>query len=108
MNDKAKHTSGPWYIREYTNRPNPWSYEIISHARIGFAPIAEIEVNFEGKFQEEQQANARLIAAAPDLLEAIEPLLSIYLEIYGKEPDGELFVEVQNARKAIAKATNEE
>ena len=51
---------------------------------------------------QEQQANARLIAAAPDLLEALRGMLSC---CYDEERDDETIKAVEAARTAIAKAT---
>ena len=51
---------------------------------------------------EEQQANARLIAAAPALLEALRGMLSC---CYDEERDDETIKAVEAARSAIAKAT---
>lgn len=49
---------------------------ITSPARqdINIIPICEMDVDFTGAIGEEQEANARLIAAAPELLEACETL----------------------------------
>lgn len=39
--------------------------------------IVTIDVDFDGRIGDEQQANASLITAAPDLYEALEVILSI-------------------------------
>ena len=55
----------------------------------------------------EIQANARLIAAAPDLRETIEPLIVIALDaLDGMDPEtrGECERDIAKARAAIAKA----
>ena len=72
---KAKHTPGPWVIGSSEGR-------VLSHwDGIGYWEIANATVtNFRGDSGEmyfaggTQEANARLIAAAPDLLEALEGL----------------------------------
>lgn len=69
-----------------------------------------------GDTKEEAEANAKLIAAAPDLLEALQILASIPIEDFGKEskPDYPLMAwngtylkvsDVLKARAAIKKAT---
>lgn len=59
----SKHTPGPWVI--------------INH-QIGGADGKEVGNAFApGRPAVEQEANARLIAAAPDLLEALESILLI-------------------------------
>jgi hypothetical protein len=58
----------------------------------------------------EQHANARLIAAAPELLEALKDVterLALSLQVFGNSPEV-VNVNVANARAAIAKATGAE
>ena len=60
---KAKHTPGPW---AYHNTPTPFIY-----VNAGGLPICQIYTSTaHGQSMGEQFANARLIAAAPELLEA--------------------------------------
>ena len=92
----SKHTPGPWILKfgkgilhDYIIRgPNGW-------------PVACFE-HYKQATKKETKANARLIAAAPELLEALERLMvecdlvsDNALEAYTK------------ARAAIAKATGE-
>lgn len=78
MKDQT-HTPGPWQVAEYgQNRELP-AFRLI---RRGPATIAMITAQCEMdggkdhiKIDETTAANARLIAAAPDLLEALEGLL---------------------------------
>ena len=90
------HTPGPWHYR----RGDEWSHSVVTHH--GTLPdgsqncwtVADIN-----KMREpEHEANARLIAAAPELLEALKRLLTD--EDY---PQAE-----RVARAAIAKATGEQ
>lgn len=56
----SKHTKGPWDV----NRYNDLAYTIISKSDMDRQDDSFIE-------DEEDEANAKLIAAAPDLLEAL-------------------------------------
>lgn len=83
--------------------PGPWKDGIeiplkaISCERAGFALVF---INTGSPKRDEQaQANARLISAAPELLEAIEALTANYADV---EPGGSK--NVDKARAAIAKA----
>ncbi|MEE9594268.1 MAG: hypothetical protein V3V92_02605 [Candidatus Hydrothermarchaeales archaeon] len=101
---KPKHTPGPWHISglawEYGNDltiyaetetyKNPWN---IGRA---YGPGNLVRQS------EETRANARLIAAAPDLLEAIQLLLTSPAE--DVKVKGQALRAVRAMREAIAKA----
>jgi len=58
-----KHTPGPWIVK--------WDYNVFSGER-GIATCGGYTDNYRaGAIHAENRANARLIAAAPELLEAI-------------------------------------
>ena len=89
----AAHTPGPWTIL-----PNTPHFVRAMHPAEGMQPVATV-YHFDG----ELAANARLIAAAPTLLEALEavlPDLEHYVATHGPGPDKRLAI----ARAAIAKA----
>lgn len=69
----AQHTPGPWL----STRDQAGIHRVSSEAgRIGFTlELAAVNAPKDGRAisEEEAGANARLIAAAPDLLEALEP-----------------------------------
>ncbi len=67
-----KHTLGPWLVSPYTTGID----EIIIEEKAGNNRICVVTGDAEG--QEESQANARLIAAAPDLLEALKLIWSMF------------------------------
>ena len=89
-----KHTPGPWTIED-----NGWNGQFIygDDDRVNGKRrfIAEVDLNYD-----EAEANARLIAAAPDLLEALFKLAKFYDSL--GEPRGSCRV---IADAAIAKAT---
>lgn len=107
----SKHTPGPWVWIEPLRVLNSAHGKVIDHAY------------FEGMWfarhdDAEDEANARLIAAAPDLLSALQDLLAVY-----SAPDramccdgrdcgcmgATLYQEAEHyARAAIAKATGEQ
>jgi hypothetical protein len=102
----SKHTPGPWKIHRY-NHAGGELWLGIGHC--GSGPITELHGKVIGpdapfwhpvarmKFlitpDAEQEANARLIAAAPDLLEALEGILDNDCQYWREE-----------ARIAVARA----
>ena len=87
---KSKHTPGPWNVYQ------PYKYEI--HIRHGndVKSIATIGSLWHVDFE----ANARLVASAPELLEACKDGLSIAYESGLDDSDGV----VKRMKAAIAKA----
>lgn len=73
---ETKHTQGPWNVSYNTTAHLPFAY-VISNKQ---------------ESDEEAEANAKLIAAAPELLEALE-IVRIACEVekvnaeYGQHPD---------------------
>ena len=93
----SKHTQGPWRFRPHRMQ----CFDNIGVKRDGFnidgpESLGDMEC---GAFNE---ADARLIAAAPDLLEALKPFLED--DIYDGDHTRELVKAVKIARAAIAKA----
>ena len=88
----SNHTPGPWFQGNKEGRKKP----TVSTKRGGtIAMLAGVSVQTD--------ANARLIAAAPDLLGAVEAFVS-----YEGNPDFAKWAKiVDNARAAIAKAKGE-
>lgn len=120
MSINAKHTPGPWGLDTFPEYVN--GTDMVVHDKDGF-PIATIKASpilnrWEEQFpemghwaegeadgrtvrdrtQEELEANAHLIAAAPDLLAALEEVVG-FVEAVGWT--------VSKARAAIAKARGE-
>jgi len=100
MTQTAKHTPGPWIIRDGSFIDAP---TMTCLANVRAAHVAD---NFEC------QANAKLIAAAPDLLEALRSMCEFWA--YGlAKPEGEKLTDADHneverlaeiAGAAIAKA----
>lgn len=87
---KAKHTPGSWKIGD-------WPQIVATDAR------ETIVCNITGASSNEQAtADARLIAAAPDLLEALRAMHDAVAMIVGNDSPV-----LQSAQAAIAKATGE-
>ena len=82
----ASHTPGPWHV-DFASYNGP--YICTPHAERGIARVV---------FGDSSVANARLIAAAPDLLEA----LALYVAICGNTAHS---VTRESAQQAHAKAT---
>jgi hypothetical protein len=93
------HTPGPWTARQ---NPEPESFLrhsfFIDGGEPQRAPVAEVRHYYDG----EGRANARLIAAAPELLEALE---NIDANLTGKDCLAQRVEDsIRRARAAIAKA----
>lgn len=63
-----KHTPGPWYVDEDMRPGMSWNRHIHSDRNTTICFMA----HSDGKAEEMDEANARLVAAAPDLLEALK------------------------------------
>lgn len=103
-------------MKEFKGTPGPWFKDddswsdgehcvISSEKREGMVHIAMVsgggsESGFEDNFASEQKANARLIAAAPELLEALQDALHAH-DKHGEYPEWDF------ARAAINKALGE-
>jgi len=99
----SKHTPGPWHHtgREF-NDVRDSDDELVAvalHLRVG-QPERSVQ---------EAEANARLIAAAPELLDALKKMESALAKCFGphKAEEGDRHRALAQARVAIAKATGE-
>ena len=78
-----KHTPGPWTVdgcgmERKRADGSPWRSLTISTPGDNPATVAEVCIKMGGKWKDETaRANAALIAAAPDLLAALEAVASI-------------------------------
>jgi|SRR5689334_19242645 len=102
--NEAKHTPGPWRVVERERDDNA-AYSIESESGIIVANV------ISGLGLETEAANARLIAAAPDLLAALHALLDRIDHHFGdthRYGQGNEWREQEDARAAIAKAGGRE
>jgi len=91
---RPAHTPGPWTIL-----PNTPHFVRAMHPAEGMQPVATV-YHFDG----ELSANARLIASAPELLEALERISTAYDETLRHPIAAPLLQAIYAARAAIAKA----
>lgn len=115
---EVKHTPGPWEFGfgdgVYGPRAAPTCYLdgngfLQIPIRVGKNPVAWI---LSSRPDGHEDADARLIAAAPELLEALRELLDEHVRTlpyaYGTDDDPEDSAIVRFGRAAIAKATGEQ
>ncbi len=95
---EAKHTPGPWTVSELNASGD------VSEFHIFIEPgIAVIERKVDGH-NDADMPDARLISAAPNLLEALKELVDLIELIRSDDYTPDSFT-TQPARAAIAKAT---
>ena len=102
----SKHTPGPWNVERCTDE---WFRETNHGERIVSVNKATYFVAAVEGYGEESVANARLIAAAPDLLAALQNIMQDASEGGRKGRALDLLPRssIEAARAAIAKATEE-
>lgn len=99
----TKHTTGPWKIA-YGGAEGDGYFSIGSKEKI--KTICESSP-YPDQFDEELRANARLIAAAPDLLGACKKALAHLAALDGESAPYNVRVRI-SLREAIAKAEGKE
>lgn len=94
MSNTTKHTPGPWSV-DKDGRSLLYKNPLMGPSRF----LAHD--TFTEPFKDEQRANMSLIAAAPELLEELQGLVSLIEQEYPHQAGTWL----ESARAAIAKAT---
>lgn len=98
------HTPEPWTLSENFNwRTHPFSV-VVRRPGVHATAVANIPTRMTIP-PEQQRANARLIAAAPSLLSALQLMLQLCHDV---ERDDETVAAVAAARSAISRATTGE
>jgi len=106
----SKHTPGPWHFRVDPIHQGQYFIRVQSY---GFAPLATV-CDSAALSTEGNRANARLIAAAPELLdELIEQdkflgVLAGTVPLSEKDTHRRIAMHRESVRAAIAKATSRE
>lgn len=105
---EGKHTPGPWFADRDGNvwRRHPAELYQNGGGVAGDQPIARATVGhfrWENKFP--MEANARLIAAAPDLLEAAKLAEDIIDDFVAGGPDAKAEAALKALQAAITRAT---
>lgn len=98
---KPKHTPGPWRLKRATYFPE--RNQINEYCWVGYGPIGD-ETPVWGRSILENEANCRLIAAAPEMLDWIKAIV-MEQEAMGGYGDAST---ISSGRKLIAKAEGNE
>lgn len=93
-----KHTRGPWRLRISEKKNKHWA-KIDADRWTSFAKVI-VRMDDDDNDNKEGRANAKLIAAAPDLLKVLQDQLVVY-NVSGTL----LSFDVNQIREAIKKAT---
>jgi len=108
-----KHTPGPWTYSRSEQRGH-WRFYVAQADGARYTPhYSDVATLIAETVSDErrsiQEANARLIAAAPDLLEALKDVCTQLLGWgVSTDPEHPDRVALRNAESAIAKATGEQ
>ena len=106
----SMYTKGPWVMMDRSEELGTPSFWIgVNHPEYEFVSHAEIRPGCgEAAGLGDMEANALLIAAAPDCFEVLDALLEMYVDLANSGDcgnwDPEKMPEVISARAAIAKA----
>mgnify|MGYP001603505041 CR=1 FL=1 len=93
MKNVTTHTPGPWHIVRMTNVPSPEAFVVRGEDQNSSAIVSVIG-----------EANARLIAAAPELLEAVKAVQRLIDTNSGQLSASQALRADEILRAAIAKA----
>ncbi len=111
----ATHTQGPWTVKFQESRWDTTQYTdkywhdqwVIKGPDKKHSPVATVRVAGYGMgpSMAVRKANAILIAAAPDLLEALETMLALFADHAQYDEEGHETAAIVAAQVAITKAT---
>lgn len=111
----AKHTPGPWHVETWSyeksqTRPENEVFTIQTKADAIAQTLLLWRPDQTPHNRDEEEANARLIAAAPDLLTACEELMKAESMQQGSRSGGtmgQISTAIDIARAALAKARDQ-
>lgn len=106
--DKREHTSGPWelFIDDTGGQWSGWPLSITTKDKMVVRTGGQWPYEWDdATSQREAVANARLIAAAPELLAVLENLIWAIKDVRGVDMEDYCPAEFREAREAISKAT---
>ena len=102
--NQSKHTPGPWNVDGDATVYGPRFSIANDKEQIGIFEVADCK-----GYKQEREANAYLIASAPDLLAALNRLIQSLPEDSNEYPDSasarQVFDSIRFARETISKAT---
>jgi len=107
----SKHTPGPWVVNEAGSAIGGMPFKITEF--YVYAPKTQDDTAIcadviDPVTQEPSMSNARLISAAPDLMEELENCMDLLNTCFSNAPvDSCIGVALIKARSAIAKATGQ-
>lgn len=103
----STHTPGPWVAVDGCIEAKRFGVDEAIATTYGLAPSAGRYSLEDFEYGAETEANARVMAAAPMLLAALERVLDTVEHAYhtNDDADGSLWADVLACREAIAKAT---
>lgn len=114
----TKFTPGPWEIERYECRADAEDvkarqakkiWEIFWKFPTAIGPLMANEHHWAGMYLDVEEADARLIAAAPDLLEALQNIAEYWNQDQNEAAMADAcWHAIHTARAAIAKATGEQ
>lgn len=104
----VQHTPGPWKL-EHTSGGDGGGCCVVVDGMPPRNGIAYVQAQVDDPYNYARNANARLIAAAPELLAALLPMVQFAMIFHVDCPDRAAAVQakIDAARAAIAKATGE-
>lgn len=101
-------TPGPWAQSHRKQPDGMWSTDVYDQKGETIATLAWHVVPIKGGIATDREANARLIAAAPDLYEALKSLIPILEAVrYTVGLRGNQLERMEAGRAALAKARGE-
>lgn len=104
------HTSGPWVAHQRPTAPLEYGHHVTTEYGLTICSVTyQLPARVSGQVVEvERIANARLIAAAPELLVALKRLTDLAIGPAGGVTQADKRAAIEMALAAIAKAVGEQ